>query len=144
MNAYLIFKSLHLIAVISWMAGLLYLPRIFVYHSENMKKEEICTVFKTMERKLYNYIMMPAMILSWLFGLILISQVGFETIGTKWLQIKLILVILLSVYHFYLGSILLSFNNDNNTKSSKFFRWLNEFPTLLLIIIVFIVIFKPV
>jgi putative membrane protein len=144
MNVYLLFKSLHLIAVISWMAGLLYLPRIFVYHSENMNREEICTVFKTMERKLYNYIMMPAMILTWLFGLILISQVGFETIGTKWLQIKLILVTLLSVYHFYLGSLLLNFNKNNNTKSSKFFRWLNEFPTLLLIIIVFVVIFKPV
>ena len=144
MNAYLLFKSLHLIAVISWMAGLLYLPRIFVYHSENMNREEVCTVFKTMERKLYSYIMTPAMILSWLFGLILVSQVGFETIGTKWLQIKLISVILLSVYHFYLGSLLLKFNKDNNTKSSKFFRWLNEFPTLLLIIIVFVVIFKPV
>jgi len=144
MNAYLLFKSLHLIAVISWMAGLLYLPRIFVYHSENMDREEICTVFKIMERKLYNYIMTPAMILSWLFGLILISQVGFETISTKWLQIKLTLVILLSVYHFYLGSLLLKFNKDNNIKSSKFFRWLNEFPTLLLIIIVFVVIFKPV
>ena len=143
MNAYLLLKSLHLIAVISWMAGLLYLPRIFVYHSENMNREEICTVFKTMERKLYNYIMMPAMILTWLFGLILISQVGFETIGTKWLQIKLILVMLLSAYHFYLGSLLLKFNKDNNTKSSKFFRWLNEFPTLLLIVIVFVVIFKP-
>ena len=144
MNAYLLFKSLHLIAVISWMAGLLYLPRIFVYHSENMNREEICTVFKTMERKLYNYIMMPAMILTWFFGLILISQIGFETIGTKWLQIKLILVTLLSVYHLYLGSLLLKFNKDNNTKSSKFFRWLNEFPTLLLIIVVFVVIFKPV
>jgi putative membrane protein len=144
MNTYLLLKSLHLIAVISWMAGLLYLPRIFVYHSENMNKEEICIVFKTMERKLYNYIMTPAMILSWLFGLILISQVGFEIIGTKWLQIKLILVTLLSVYHFYLGSLLLKFNKNNNTNSSKFFRWLNEFPTLLLIIIVFVVIFKPV
>ena len=144
MNAYLLFKSIHLIAVISWMAGLLYLPRIFVYHSENMNREEICTVFKTMERKLYNYIMMPAMILTWIFGLILISQVGLEAIGTKWLQIKLILVTLLSVYHFYLGSLLLSFNKNNNTKSSKFYRWLNEFPTLLLIIIVFVVIFKPV
>ena len=144
MNAYLLFKSLHLIAVISWMAGLLYLPRIFVYHAENMNKEEICTVFKTMERKLYNYIMMPAMLLSWLFGLILISHVGFEALSTKWLQIKLFLVILLSIYHFYLGSLLFSFNENNNTKSSKFFRWLNEFPTLLLIIIVFIVIFKPI
>jgi putative membrane protein len=144
MNAYLLFKSLHLIAVISWMAGLLYLPRIFVYHSENMNREEICVVFKTMERKLYNYIMMPAMILTWFFGLILISQIGFETIGVKWLLIKLILVTLLSVYHFYLGSLLLSFNKNENTKSSKFYRWLNEFPTLLLIIIVFVVIFKPV
>ena len=144
MNAYLLFKSLHLIAVISWMAGLLYLPRIFVYHSENMNKEEICTVFKTMERKLYSYIMMPAMILSWLFGLILISYIGFETISATWLQIKLVLVVLLSIYHFYLGSLLKSFNENNNTKSSKFFRWLNEFPTLLLIIIVFIVIFKPI
>ena len=144
MNVYLLFKSLHLIAVISWMAGLLYLPRIFVYHSENMNKEEICTVFKTMERKLYNYIMMPAMMLSWLFGLILISYIGFETISATWLQIKLVLVVLLSIYHFYLGSLLKSFNENNNTKSSKFFRWLNEFPTLLLIIIVFIVIFKPI
>jgi putative membrane protein len=143
MNAYLLFKSLHLIAVISWMAGLLYLPRIFVYHSENMNREEICTVFKTMERKLYNYIMTPAMILTWIFGLILISQIGFETLSAKWLQIKLILVTLLSVYHFYLGSLLLSFNKNNNTKSSKFYRWLNEFPTLLLIVIVFVVIFKP-
>ena len=144
MNTYLLFKSLHLIAVISWMAGLLYLPRIFVYHAENMNKEEICTVFKTMERKLYNYIMMPALLLSWLFGLILISHIGFEALSTKWLQIKLVLVILLSIYHFYLGSLLFSFNENNNTKSSKFFRWLNEFPTLLLIIIVFIVIFKPI
>ena len=109
-----------------------------------MNTEEICAVFKTMERKLYNYIMMPAMILSWLFGLILILQIGFEIISLKWLQIKLILVILLSVYHFYLGSLVSSFNDNNNTKSSKFFRWLNEFPTLLLIIIVFVVIFKPV
>ena len=144
MNAYLLFKSLHLIAVISWMAGLLYLPRIFVYHAENMNKEEICIVFKTMERKLYNYIMMPAMLLSWLFGLILISHVGFEALSSKWLQIKLVLVILLSIYHFYLGSLLSSFSENDNTKSSKFFRWLNEFPTLLLIIIVFIVIFKPI
>jgi putative membrane protein len=112
MNAYLLFKSLHLIAVISWMAGLLYLPRIFVYHAENMNKEEICTVFKTMEKKLYNYIMMPAMLLSWLFGLILISHVGFETLSAKWLQIKLVLVILLSIYHFYLGSLLLSFSQN--------------------------------
>ena len=81
MNSYLLFKSLHLIAVISWMAGLLYLPRIFVYHVENIKApKEFLYVFKTMERKLYFYIMMPAMILTWFFGLILISILGFEII----------------------------------------------------------------
>ena len=78
------------------------------------------------------------------FGLILISYIGIETLSVKWLQIKFILVILLSIYHFYLGSLLSSFSQNRNTKSSKFFRWLNEFPTLLLIIIVFIVIFKPI
>ena len=144
MNSYLLFKSLHLIAVISWLAGLLYLPRIFVYHSENMKTKEVCTVFKTMERKLFNFIMMPAMILSWLFGLILISIIGFENLSSKWLQVKLILVILLTFYHFYLGAVLISFKNDINKKTSKFFRWLNEVPTIILILVVFIVIFKPI
>ena len=144
MNSYLLFKSLHLIAVISWMAGLLYLPRIFVYHSENMKTKEICLVFKTMERKLFNYIMMPAMILSWLFGLILISIIGLENLGFKWLQIKLILVVFLTLYHFYLGTILSSFKNDINNKTSKFYRWLNEVPTIILIFVVFIVVFKPI
>tara|TARA_B100000767_G_scaffold11711_1_gene11354 strand:- start:4222 stop:4656 length:435 start_codon:yes stop_codon:yes gene_type:complete len=144
MTSYLFFKSLHLIAVISWMAGLLYLPRIFVYHSENIKTKEICTVFKTMERKLFNYIMTPAMILSWLFGLILISIIGFESFGLKWLQIKLILVIFLTLYHFYLGVILANFKNDIDKKTSKFYRWLNEVPTIILIFVVFIVIFKPI
>jgi protoporphyrinogen IX oxidase len=144
MSSYLFLKSLHLIAVISWMAGLLYLPRIFVYHSENMKTNEICKVFKTMERKLFNYIMMPAMILSWLFGLILISIIGFEILATKWLQIKLILVIFLTLYHFYLGIILSNFKNDINNKTSKFYRWLNEVPTIILIFVVFVAIFKPI
>ena len=144
MTSYLLFKSLHLIAVISWLAGLLYLPRIFVYHSENMKNDVICRVFKTMERKLYNFIMMPAMILSWLFGLALISIIGFESLGSKWLQIKLILVILLTFYHFYLGTILINFKNDIDKKTSKFYRWLNEVPTIILIFVVFIVIFKPI
>ncbi len=98
MNSYLLFKSLHLIAVISWMAGLLYLPRIFVYHSEN-SNEIISNVFKTMERKLFYYIMTPAMVLSWLFGLLLIHEIGFQQLANLWLQLKLILVILLTVYH---------------------------------------------
>ena len=144
MTSYLLFKSLHLIAVISWMAGLLYLPRIFVYHSENMETEEVCTVFKIMERKLFNFIMTPAMILSWLFGLILLLIIGFENLNSKWLQIKLILVILLTFYHFYLGAILINFKNNINKKTSRFYRWLNEVPTIILILVVFIVIFKPI
>ena len=140
MNSYLLFKSLHLIAVISWMAGLLYLPRIFVYHAEN-NNEIISDVFKTMERKLYNYIMTPAMILSWVFGLILIHEIGFQQLASLWLQLKLILVVLLTVYHFYLGSLLNKFKLDQNRKTSKFYRYINEVPTLLLILIIFIVIF---
>ncbi len=143
MNSYLLFKSLHLIAVISWMAGLLYLPRIFVYHSEN-NNEIITSVFKTMERKLFFYIMTPAMMLSWLFGLILIYEVGFDQLASLWLKLKLILVIFLTVYHFYLGSLLNQFKFNQNTKTSKFYRYINEIPTLLLILIVFIVIFKPI
>jgi protoporphyrinogen IX oxidase len=143
MNTYLLFKSLHLIAVISWMAGLLYLPRIFVYHSENTN-ETITTVFKIMERKLFYYIMTPAMTLSWLIGLLLISEIGFDQLSNLWLQLKLILVIFLTIYHFYLGFLLKKFKLDQNDKSSKFYRFINEIPTLLLILIVFIVIFKPI
>ena len=144
MNIYLLFKSLHLIAVISWMAGLLYLPRIFVYHVENIKNNDASEIFKVMERKLYFYIMMPAMILSWIFGLILISILGFEVISTLWFKLKLLLIILLTLYHFYLAKLLNDFNLDLNTKSSKFFRIINEVPTILLIFIVFLVIFKPI
>ena len=143
MNSYLLFKSLHLIAVISWMAGLLYLPRIFVYHVENIKKKETTNVFELMEKRLYFYIMRPAMILTWLFGIILIYNIGFEIFSYLWLQIKLILVILMSIYHEYLGKCLKSLKLGTNTKSPKFFRIINEIPTVLLILIVFIAIFKP-
>ena len=88
MNSYLLLKSLHLIAVISWMAGLLYLPRIFVYHVENYEKEEVTNIFEVMERRLYNFIMRPAMVLTWLFGLLLIHLNGFESFTHLWLQIK--------------------------------------------------------
>ena len=144
MNSYLLFKSLHLIAVISWMAGLLYLPRIFVYHVENFKEKNTSLVFKVMEKRLYFYIMMPAMILTWVFGLILISNLGFEILSSLWIKLKLFLVILLTAYHFYLAKLLDDFNFDRNTKTSKFFRIINEVPTILLIFIVFIVIFKPI
>ena len=142
MNAYLTFKALHLIAVISWMAGLLYLPRIFVYHSEaddNSQK----TVFKIMEKKLYNYIMMPAMMLSWLFGILLIHSLGFSIFSELWMQIKVIAVVILTYYHFTLGKYLNDFALDKNQKTSKFFRIYNEIPTLILIVVIFVVIFKP-
>ena len=144
MNSYLLFKSLHLIAVISWMVGLLYLPRIFVYHVENIKNENSSSIFKTMERKLYFYIMTPAMILTWIFGLILIHSLGLEVLSEIWIKLKLLLVILLTLYHFYLLRLLSDFEFDQNTKSSKFFRIINEVPTILLILIVFIVVFKPI
>ena len=144
MDTYLIYKSLHLIAVISWMAGLLYLPRIFVYHSENTNTSLISEIFKTMEKKLYFYIMMPAMILSWIFGLILISIIGFDILSTLWIQLKLLFVVLLTFYHFYLGQCLKNLAFEQNNKTSKFFRIINEIPTILLILIVFIVVFKPI
>ena len=142
MNLYLLFKSLHLIVVISWMAGLLYLPRIFVYHSE-AENESQKQVFKIMERKLYNYIMMPAMLLSWLFGILLIYSLGFSVFLELWMQIKIISVVILTYYHFTLGKYLNDFAIDNNQKSPKFFRIYNEIPTLILIIVIFVVIFKP-
>ena len=143
MNLYLLFKSLHLIAVISWMAGLLYLPRIFVYHVENYQKKEATEIFEIMEKRLFNYIMRPAMLLSWLLGIILILNIGIETFSFLWLQIKLILVFLLSVYNEYLGKCIKLLKIGENKKSAKFYRIINEIPTILLILIVFIVLFKP-
>ena len=142
MSGYLLFKSLHLVAVISWMAGLLYLPRIFVYHSE-ADHESQKTVFKTMERKLYKYIMMPAMLLSWLFGILLIHSLGFGVFSELWMQLKTALVVILTFYHFLLGKYLNNFALNANVKTSKFFRIINEIPTIILIVVVFVVIFKP-
>ena len=144
MNTYLTLKALHLIAIIAWMAGLLYLPRIFVYHVENKQDQNTSNTFKIMEKKLYYYIMMPAMVLSWLFGLLLIFNIGLDQLVFKWLQIKLILVLILTSYHFFLGLCLRKFSFDLNTYSSKFYRIFNEVPTILLILIVFIVVFKPI
>jgi len=144
MNTYLLFKSLHLIAVVSWMAGLLYLPRIFVYHVENKEKKETTDIFILMEKRLYNYIMRPAMLLTWGFGLILIYLIGFEVFSNLWMQIKLVLVLFLSIYHEYLGKCLQALKNEKNERSSKFFRIINEVPTVILIIVVFLAIFKPI
>ena len=143
MNIYLLFKSLHLISVIFWMAGLLYLPRIFVYHSEKKDHQNTSEIFKTMEKKLFNYIMMPAMILTWVFGLLLVSSLGFSVFLELWIQLKIVFVLLLTFYHFYLGRCVRHFSINQNLNSSKFYRIINEVPTILLILIVFIVIFKP-
>ena len=146
MNTYLLFKSIHLIAVISWMAGLLYLPRIFVYHSEsikNKKSEDLMLTFKIMERRLFIYIMNPAMIVSWIFGVLLIHTIGMDNFGSLWLQLKLIFVIILTIYHFFLFQCLRRFAENNNSFSHKFYRIINEIPTVLLIGIILVVVFKP-
>ena len=144
MNTYLLFKSIHLIAVISWMAGLLYLPRTFVYHAETHNNEGKRDTFKIMERRLFFYIMNPAMLLSWVFGLLLLYSIGLESLKEFWLITKLILVISLTMYHFFLFFCLKGFSNNKNNYSPKFFRFINEVPTALLIAIIFIVVFKPI
>jgi putative membrane protein len=144
MNTYLLFKSIHLIAVISWMAGLLYLPRIFVYHAETLNKGDKDNTFKTMERRLFFYIMNPSMILSWIFGLLLLHLIGMDSFKEFWLIAKLILVASLTSYHFFLFNCLRRFDKNQNEHSPKFFRFINEVPTVLLIAIIFIVVFKPI
>ena len=146
MNTYLLFKSIHLIAVISWMVGLLYLPRIFVYHSEAVvtnKPKDLISTFKIMERRLFVYIMNPAMIASWIFGGLLIYTIGIDNFGSLWLQLKLLFVIILTIYHLFLFQCLRKFDENNNAYSSKFYRIINEIPTVLLIGIIIIVVFKP-
>ena len=146
MNTYLLFKSIHLIAVISWMAGLLYLPRIFVYHSEAVrdnKSEDLTETFKVMERRLFVYIMNPAMIVSWIFGVLLIHTIGTDNLGSLWIQLKLVFVIILTIYHFFLFQCLRKFAENNNSFPPKFYRIINEIPTVLLIGVILVVVFKP-
>ena len=143
MNYYLLFKSLHLIAVISWMAGLLYLPRIFVYHAKKNTEINTSETFKVMERRLMYFIMMPAMILSWIIGIALILINGISITSSLWVQAKLFLVVLLTIYHLFLWYYLKKFTLDKNEKSAKFFKIINEIPTVLLILIIFIIIYKP-
>ena len=143
MNYYLLFKSLHLIAVISWMAGLLYLPRIFVYHADNNIEKNTSETFKTMEKRLMFFIMTPAMILSWFFGISLILINGTSINSSLWVQAKLFLVVLLTIYHLFLAHYLRKFALDENEKNAKFFKIINEIPTVLLILIIFVIIYKP-
>jgi putative membrane protein len=143
MNYYLLFKSLHLISVISWMVGLLYLPRLFVYHAQSNLNEDKKETFKLMEKRLYFYIMNPAMILSWVFGFLLIYSIGIENFGYLWLKLKTVMVLLLTLYHLFLFHCLKTFSQNNSKYSPKFYRVINEIPTILLIGIIFVVVFKP-
>ena len=146
MNTYLLFKSIHLIAVISWMAGLLYLPRIFVYHSEAVaknKSKDLISTFKVMEKRLFIYIMNPAMIASWIFGGLLIYTISIDNLSSLWLQLKLLFVVVLTIYHFFLFNCLRKFTENNNVYSTKFYRIINEIPTVLLILIIFVIVYKP-
>ena len=134
-----ILKTIHIFSVIAWMAGLLYLPRIFVYHADEDIKKETSETFKIMEKKLFNIIMMPAFIVTWISGLSMVYYIGLDT----WLFMKIFFVILLTIYHFICRKWLLDFANDNNKIKSKFFRITNEIPAFILILIIILVVFKP-
>lgn len=143
MELYLWYKSVHIIAIIAWMAGMLYLPRLFVYHAAEQKGSKTSETFKVMEKKLLRYIMNPAMIASYIFGILVISQSTAYYMSSGWLHVKLTLVILLSATHGYFAKLTKDFASDNNKKTQKFFRIINEVPTLLMIIIVILVVVKP-
>lgn len=141
LEAYPWLKALHIIAVIAWMAGILYLPRLLVYHADSKPGSEQSETFKVMERRLLNAIMTPAMIATWLFGL------AIATIGNwwpdHWLHAKLLFVAALTAFHFWLATRVRAFANDANHTTSRTYRILNELPTLLLIAIVILVVVKP-
>ncbi|MEM9468624.1 MAG: protoporphyrinogen oxidase HemJ [Pseudomonadota bacterium] len=137
-------KALHLIAVISWMAGLFYLPRLFVYHADAAKGSEMSETFKVMERRLLKIIMTPAMIATWFFGLLmLIGNWDFIMSGQGWMHAKFLLVFLLSGFQGALSRWRKDFEADQNTKSAKFYRMINEVPTLCVISIVILATVKP-
>lgn len=140
-GAYLWIKSLHIIAVIAWMAALLYLPRLFVYHTGAAAGSELSETFKVMEGKLLKVIMTPAMIGAWIFGLALAFTPGVAWDG--WLHLKLVLVLGLSGLHGYLAVCRRAFAEDRNERSERFFRLLNEVPTVIMIAVVILVIVKP-
>ncbi len=137
---YDVIKILHIIAVISWLVGLLYLPRIFVYHTEVAVGSETDKIFQIMERKLMRFIMLPSMIAVFAFGFYLASQIGFDLV---WLQIKMTLALLLAGYHGFLSICRKKFAAGENQYSQKFYRLINEVPTVLMIVIVSLVILKP-
>jgi putative membrane protein len=138
---YLTLKAFHIIAVISWMAGMLYLPRLFVYHCDAPPGSALSETFKVMERRLLRFIINPAMIATWALGLWLAWSGGW--FGAGWLQAKLALVLLLSVVHGLFARWVKDFAADRNTKSQKFYRFANEIPTVLMILIVLLAVLKP-
>lgn len=138
---YLWIKALHVISVIAWMAGMFYLPRLFVYHADLAGGSEASELFKVMERRLLRVIINPAMTLAWVFGLWL-AWTGFGFSG-GWLHMKLIAVLALSAFHGYLSGAVRAFAADRNSKSARHWRLMNEVPTLLMIVIVILVIVKP-
>ena len=139
MNTYLIFKTIHIISVITWMAALFYLPRLFVYHSTKEIGSDSSETFKIMESKLLKIIGNPSLVFVWISGLVLLSYKGLEV----WLVLKMFLVMGMTLFHLYLNFLRKGFENDANMKSEKFFRVINELPTILLLIIVVLVVFQP-
>jgi putative membrane protein len=139
---YLWLKALHVISVISWMAGMLYLPRLFVYHCDAAAGTDASERFKVMEKRLYRFIMGPAMIASWVFGGSMVAMDP-SIFSQGWFHLKLLLVLLMSAMHGIYGGWLRAFAQDANTRSQKTFRIANEVPTLLMIVIVIMVIVKP-
>lgn len=144
MDPYLLFKALHLIAMVAWMAGMFYLPRLFVYHWSAPVGSPMSETFKVMERKLLRIIINPAMIATWIFGGALLYTLGGEWFRTSpWFHLKLALLIGLQLVHALLARTRRQFAQDQRPHSEKFFRILNEVPTLLLIAIIFLAVFKP-
>ncbi len=138
---YLWIKAFHVIAIIAWMAGMLYLPRLFVYHADTQKGSIQSDTFKIMERRLLKAIINPAMIVTWVLGLYLVWDGGWYASG--WLHAKVLLVLILSGVHGFLSRTVKDFAADRNTRPAKFYRMINEVPTLLMIGIVILVIVKP-
>ena len=136
-------KALHVISVIAWMAGMMYLPRLFVYHADAVVGSDKSETFKIMERRLYRGIITPAMLATWIFGLWLAFGYGIVDFSMGWMWLKAAMVIALSGVHGWYGRLLRAFQQDRNQRSAKFFRAINEIPFVMAIIIVIAVIVKP-
>lgn len=143
MEYYHWYKAFHIIAVIAWLAGMLYLPRLFVYHAATNNSAETSETFKIMEKKLLKYIMNPAMVASYIFGILIITQSVSYYMSSGWLHAKLTLVLILSATHGYFAKLVKDFAQDNNQHTEKFYRIINEVPTILMIAIVILVVVKP-